>query len=267
MVKPLKLKKEKDIELLRESGSITSEILRELAGMAKPGVSLMSLEKRALEILESHKFASSAFLDYLMEEDVPYPAVTNLSVNEIAIHGIPSEKIVLQNGDVLSIDTGVDFKWRITDAAVTVPVGDVSPEVMKLMRTTYEATLAGIEKIRPGNLISDIYKTVTNYLLDRGYATSREYVGHGVGFDLHEQPLISNRSRTKIRNGLVLAVEPLGFLSRPSFLRLKLKNPDEDAWTMESEDGSIAVHYEMAVALINDKVEILTPLPVDCIGW
>jgi len=172
MVKPLKLKKEKDIELLRESGSITSEILRELAGMAKPGVSLMSLEKRALEILESHKFASSAFLDYLMEEDVPYPAVTNLSVNEIAIHGIPSEKIVLQNGDVLSIDTGVDFKWRITDAAVTVPVGDVSPEVMKLMRTTYEATLAGIEKIRPGNLISDIYKTVTNYLLDRGYATA-----------------------------------------------------------------------------------------------
>jgi len=266
MIAELKLKKPKDIELLRVSGKINAEVLRELTLMAKPGACLMDLEMRAREIIENHKWASPAFLDYIMDEDFPYPAVTNLSVNEEAIHGIPNQR-VLQNGDVLKIDCGVDYKWLITDAAVTVPVGEVSPEILRLLRTTYEATLKGIDCFRPGNTVAMMTNVMNAHLSENGFGVSDEYAGHGVGFSLHEQPVLGSDKRVRFRDGMVIAVEPLGFLSRSPVVKLTLKDPDNDAWTMVSVDGSISAQYEMTVVLMNGEVEILTPLPIDLLPF
>ena len=244
-------KSQSEIDKMRRSGHIVRQVLDELRGMVAPGVTTMDLEKVAdRRIKESG--AKPAFKGYY-----GYPCVLCTSVNEEIVHGIPSPKRVLKAGDIVSIDCGAVLDGYFGDAAITVAVGDsVSPERKKLMEVTEQSLYKGIEQAKIGNTISDIGGAVQEFVEANGFSVVREFVGHGIGTKLHEEPQVPNfRSRgadMRLREGMVLAIEPMVNSGGPEARVL------EDKWTAVTLDGSSSAHFEHCVAVTRNGPVILT---------
>src|SRR5215472_9154095 len=240
-----------EIDKMRRSGHIVRQVLEELRSMVKPTVTTMDLEKTAERRIKEFG-AKPAFKGYY-----DYPCVLCTSVNEEIVHGIPSAKRVLKDGDIVSIDCGVVLDGYYGDAAITVAVGDsVSPMRKKLMEVTEQSLYKGIEQAKIGNSISDIGAAVQAYVEANGFSVVREFVGHGIGTKLHEEPQVPNfRSRgadTRLREGMVLAIEPMVNTGRPEARVL------EDKWTAVTADGSSSAHFEHCVAVTKNGPLILT---------
>ena len=244
-------KSQSEIDKMRRSGRIVRQILDDLRSMVAPGVTTMDLEKAAeRKIKESG--AKPAFKGYY-----DYPCVLCTSVNEEIVHGIPSAKRVLEAGDIVSIDCGVVLDGYFGDAAITVAVGDsVSPERQKLLEVTEASLYKAIEQVKVGNTVGDIGGAVQEYVEANGFSVVREFVGHGIGTKLHEEPQVPNfRSRgadTRLREGMVLAIEPMVNTGRPEARVL------DDKWTAVTMDGSFSAHFEHCVAVTKNGPMILT---------
>ena len=244
-------KSQAEIEKMRRSGHIVRQILDELRRLVAPGVTTMDLEKASAAKIKELG-AKPAFKGYY-----GYPCVLCTSVNEEIVHGIPSSKRVLKAGDIVSIDCGVVLDGYYGDAAITVAVGDsVSPERQKLMEVTEQSLYKAIEQVKLGNTISDIGGAVQEFVEANGFSVVREFVGHGIGTKLHEEPQVPNfRSRgaeTRLREGMVLAIEPMVNSGRPEAKVL------EDKWTAITADGSSSAHFEHCVAVTRNGPLILT---------
>ena len=244
-------KSQAEIDKMRRSGRIVREILDMLRSMVAPGVTTMDLEKAAERKIKEAG-AKPAFKGYY-----DYPCVLCTSVNEEIVHGIPSPKRVLKAGDIVSIDCGVVLDGYYGDAAITVAVGDsVSPERKKLMEVTEQSLYKAIEKVKIGNTVSDIGAAVQEFVEANGFSVVREFVGHGIGTKLHEEPQVPNfRSRgadTRLREGMVLAIEPMVNSGRPEAKVL------DDKWTAVTADGSSSAHFEHCVAVTRNGPVILT---------
>jgi methionyl aminopeptidase len=244
-------KSQSEIEKMRRSGHIVRQVLDELRKLVAPGVTTMDLEKAAAAKIKELG-AKPAFKGYY-----GYPCVLCTSVNEEIVHGIPSPKRVLKAGDIVSIDCGVVLDGYYGDAAITVAVGDsVSPERQKLMEVTEQSLYKAIEQVKLGNTISDIGGAVQEFVEANGFSVVREFVGHGIGTKLHEEPLVPNLrshgAETRLREGMVLAIEPMVNCGRPEAKVL------EDKWTAITADGSCSAHFEHCVAVTKDGPLILT---------
>jgi len=240
-----------EIENLRRSGHIVREVLDHVRSLVAPGVSTMSLE-RAAEKKIKELGAKPAFKGYYN-----YPCVLCTSVNEEIVHGIPSERRALKAGDIVSIDCGVVLDGYYGDSAITVPVGDsLTPEMRKLIEVTEASLYRGIEQVRVGNAVGDIGAAVQAYVEANGFSVVREFVGHGIGTKLHEEPQVPNFGRRghgpKLREGMVLAIEPMVNYGKPGTRVL------DDKWTAVTADGSCSAHFEHCVAVAKDGPMILT---------
>jgi len=240
-----------EIEKMRRSGRIVREVLDHVRVLVAPGVTTMDLE-RAAEKKMKDLGAVPAFKGYY-----DYPCVLCTSINEEIVHGIPSEKRVLQAGDIVSIDCGVVVDGYYGDAAITVPVeGPISEERRKLLEVTEASLYKGIEQARIGNSIGDVGAAVQEYVEANGFSVVREFVGHGIGTRLHEEPQIPNfGSRghgARLREGMVLAIEPMVNSGEPQTRVL------DDKWTAVTADGSSSAHFEHCIAVTRDGPVILT---------
>jgi methionyl aminopeptidase len=240
-----------EIEKMRHSGHIVRQVLDHLRSMVKPGVTTMDLERAAEKKIRGFG-AKPAFKGYY-----DYPCVLCTSVNEEIVHGIPSEKRLLKEGDIVSIDCGVVLEGYYGDAAITVPVGkSVKPDLHKLLTVTEESLYKGIEQARIGNSIGDVGAAVQEHVEAAGFSVVRDFVGHGIGTKLHEEPQIPNFGArghgTKLREGMVLAIEPMVNYGKPEARVLG------DKWTAVTVDGSCSAHFEHCVAVTKDGPVILT---------
>jgi len=240
-----------EIEKMRRSGKIVRQVLDEVAALVKPGISTMDLERAAAKKIKDLG-AKPAFKGYY-----DYPCVLCTSVNQEIVHGIPNEKRMLKQGDIVSIDCGVVLDGYYGDAAITVPVGDGQNEtVKKLLQVTRESLYKGIEKARVGNTVGDVGAAVQEHVEANGFSVVREFVGHGIGTKLHEDPQVPNFGTrghgARLREGMVLAIEPMVNVGRPGARVL------DDKWTAVTEDGSLSAHFEHCVAVTSDGPVILT---------
>jgi methionyl aminopeptidase len=240
-----------EIERMRQSGRIVRQVLDEVRAIVAPGVTTMDLErvaeKRIVEL-----GAKPAFKGYY-----DYPCVLCTSVNEEIVHGIPSEKRTLKAGDIVSIDCGVVLDGYYGDAAITVPVGDaVKQELKKLLTVTEESLYKGIDQALIGNSVGDVGAAVQEHVEKAGFSVVREFVGHGIGTRLHEEPQVPNFGArghgAKLREGMVLAIEPMVNYGKPETRVLG------DKWTAVTVDGSFSAHFEHCVAVTKDGPVILT---------
>jgi methionyl aminopeptidase len=248
---PIVCKSPAEIQKMRRSGRIVRQVLDELAAMVKPGISTMDLEKTAAAKIKDLG-AKPAFKGYY-----DYPCCLCTSVNNEIVHGIPNARRVLKEGDIVSIDCGVVLDGYYGDAAVTVPVGDGHNEtVKKLLKVTEESLYKGIEKAQIGNTVGDVGAAVQEYVEANGFSVVREFVGHGIGTRLHEDPQVPNFGTkghgARLREGMVLAIEPMVNVGRPGARVL------EDKWTAVTEDGSYSAHFEHCVAITQNGPVILT---------
>ena len=240
-----------EIEKMRRSGRIVRQVLETVKALVAPGVSTMDLE-RAAEKKIRELGAKPAFKGYY-----DYPCVLCTSVNQEVVHGIPSENRVLKEGEIVSIDCGVVLDGYYGDSAITVPVGGtVSPELQKLLDVTEQSLQRGIEATKLGNTIGDIGAAVQEIVEANGFSVVREFVGHGVGTKLHEDPQVPNYGvrgqGPKLREGMVLAIEPMVNAGGPGVRVL------EDKWTAVTEDGRPSAHFEHCVAVTKDGPLVLT---------
>ena len=236
---------------MRQSGRIVRQVLDHVRSMVAPGVTTMDLE-RAAEKKIAELGAKPAFKGYF-----DYPCVLCTSVNEEIVHGIPSEKRTLKEGDIVSIDCGVVLDGYYGDAAITVPVGEsVKADLRKLMSVTEESLYRGIEQARIGNSIGDVGAAVQEHVEAAGFSVVRDFVGHGIGTKLHEEPQIPNFGArghgAKLREGMVLAIEPTVNYGKADAKVLG------DKWTAVTVDGSFSAHFEHCVAVTKDGPVILT---------
>jgi methionyl aminopeptidase len=244
-------KSSSEIEKMRRSGRIVREVLDHVKGLVTPGATTMDLE-RAAERKIKELGAKPAFKGYY-----DYPCVLCTSVNDEIVHGIPSEKRKLKAGDIVSIDCGVVVDGYYGDAAITVPVdGSLSPETRKLLEVTEAALYKGIEQAKVGNAIGDVGAAVQEFVEANGFSVVREFVGHGIGTRLHEEPQIPNFGTrgygAPLKEGMVLAIEPMVNSGRPETRVL------DDKWTAVTADGSFSAHFEHCVAVTKDGPLILT---------
>jgi methionyl aminopeptidase len=240
-----------EIERMRQSGRIVRQVLDEVRAMVAPGVTTMDLE-RAAEKKIAELGAKPAFKGYY-----DYPCVLCTSVNEEIVHGIPSEKRTLKDGDIVSIDCGVVLDGYYGDAAITVPVSEsVKPELRKLLTVTEESLYRGIDQALIGNSVGDVGAAVQEHVEAAGFSVVREFVGHGIGTRLHEEPQVPNFGArghgAKLREGMVLAIEPMVNFGKPETRVLG------DKWTAVTVDGSFSAHFEHCVAVTKNGPVILT---------
>ncbi|MFH0811582.1 MAG: type I methionyl aminopeptidase [Pseudomonadota bacterium] len=242
-------KSSSEIEKLKKSNHIVSLILEELRKSVKPGVTTLELDQLAEKLTRKHD-CIPAFKGYRN-----YPACLCLSVNEQIVHGIPGNR-KLQNGDIVSLDLGVKCDGFYGDAAITVPVGEVSPESQKLIDITKEALYLGIEKARAGNRLSDISHAIQTWVEKHGFSVVRDFVGHGIGKNLHEEPQIPNFGKPgfgpRLRKGMVLALEPMVNAGGHEIKIL------DDGWTAVTADGSRSAHFEHSIAVTEDGPLVLS---------
>lgn len=243
-------KNDNEIQLMRRAGKIVGDTLAMLQEEIKPGISTADLDKLAEEFIISQG-AKPSFKGYYS-----FPATLCTSINEEVIHGIPSRNKILQDGDIISIDCGAFFKGYHGDAARTFPVGKVSDAANNLIRITEKSFFKGIEKAIVGNRLSDISHKIQSYVESEGYSVVRDFVGHGIGKRLHEEPNVPNFGKPgrgpKLTHGMTLAIEPM--VNIGSFYTKTLR----DNWTVVTADGSLSAHYENTVVILETGVEILT---------
>jgi methionyl aminopeptidase len=251
------IKSRREIEQMREIGQKTAEILMEVRNRAEPGVTTGELDEIAAKALEKRGL-KSPFLGYAPGGVAPYPAVLCASVNEEIVHGIPGTR-ALREGDIISLDFGAKHRGWHGDTAVTIAVGDVAPEAAKLMVTTKEAMDRGIEQMVPGNRLSDIGHAVESRALKEGYGVVHQFVGHGIGREMHEPPQVPNYGRPgrgpRLRAGMVFAIEPMVNVGSEKAKVLK------DEWTAVTVDGSLSAHFEHTVLITDAGPEVLTRIP------
>jgi methionyl aminopeptidase len=243
------LKGEQDLELMRPACAIAAAVLNDVAAYIKPGLTTKQVDEYAAERIKSYG-AKSAFLGYRK-----YPCQACISVNEQVVHGLAGPR-VLKFGDIVSLDVGVVYNGFIGDTAKTVAVGGCGVLAQKLMDVTEKALYEGIAQAVPGNRVTDISRAVQEYVESNGFSVVREFVGHGVGKSMHEEPQIPNfvdaRSNTKLEAGMTLAIEPMVNAGRPN---VKILNDD---WTVVTQDGSLSAHFEHTVLVTEGEPEILT---------
>ena len=243
-------KSKAEIEKMRRSGRIVWQVLEHVRALVAPGVSTMDLERAAAKKIEDLG-AKPAFKGYY-----DYPCVLCTSINQEIVHGIPSEKRVLEPGDILSIDCGVVLDGYYGDAAITVPVNEVSADVKKLLEVTEASLYRGIEAARMGNTVGDVGAAVQELVEANGFSVVREFVGHGIGTRLHEEPQVPNFGirghGARLREGMVLAIEPMVNIGEPGTKLLS------DKWTAVTEDGTFSAHFEHCVAVTKNGPVILT---------
>jgi methionyl aminopeptidase len=243
------LKTAEEIQCIRESATILGHTHGEVARLIKPGIKTRELNKRAEEVIRD-KGGIPSFLHYN-----GFPATLCISVNETVVHGIPGD-YELREGDVVSIDCGVQFKGFHSDSAYTYPLEGVGREVLDLLNRTYESLLLGIAQARKGNRVGDVGYAIQEYVEGFGYGVVRELVGHGVGRHLHEDPEVPNYGKRgkgpKLVAGMVIAIEPM--------INMGTKNvvQEKDGWTIRTADRQPSAHFEHTVAILEDRTEILT---------
>jgi len=247
--KDIYYKTDEDLAKIRESALLLGKAHGEVAKHVAPGITTLALDKIAEEFIKDHG-ALPSFLNYN-----GFPASLCISVNEVVVHGIPNN-YELKPGDIVSIDCGVCLQGYHSDSAYTYPIGEVSAEVMNLLKTTKESLYKGIEQTRSGNRIGDIGFAIQQHCEAGGYQVVRELVGHGVGRHLHERPEVPNYGKRgqgpKIQNGLVIAIEPMINLGTRSVVQ------ERDGWTIRTRDRKPSAHYEHTVAVVNGEPEIIT---------
>ena len=239
-----------ELERMREAGRLVGEVLTELSAMIAPGITTADLDRAAEQRIVAAG-AVPAFKGYH-----GYPATICSSINEEVIHGIPSGRRMLQEGDVVSIDVGASLDGYYGDSAMTLPVGPVSEEAATLLRVTEEALYKAIERARPGGRISDIGHAVQQHVEAFGFSVVREFVGHGIGQRMHEEPQVPNYGEPghgpRLAEGMVLAIEPMVDGGKPGVKVLA------DGWTAVTRDGCLSAHFEHTVAVTSGEPWILT---------
>jgi methionyl aminopeptidase len=255
----IRLKTEKQIEGIRKSCKMLSAMYRELVPLVKPGIETIELDRWVRNWIK-HAGGIPVFLGYRQPKNhVPYPAAICISINDEVIHGIPSKRKI-RSGDLVGLDCGIELDGYISDQAISVEAGKVPVEVHDLNTTTRECLYRGIAACRAGDRLLQIARAVESHAKARGYGVVREYCGHGVGFALHEDPQVPNYPHgpnPRMGNGMVFAIEPMISLGSGG---VELR---EDQWTVVTSDDTICAHWEHTVAILHDKVEILTD-PVEC---
>ena len=244
------IKSSQEIELMREAGRILASVHQELGKNIRPGMSTMDIDQLGEEMIRSYGCIPS-FKNYC-----GYPASICVSVNDEVVHGIPSEKRLIQEGDIVSLDAGVIYKGYHSDAARTVAVGEIREEAKLLIERTRQSFFEGMKKAVAGNHLHDISAAIGDYAESFGYGVVRDLCGHGIGNHLHEDPEIPNfkqwRRGIKLRPGMTLAVEPMINLGTPDVAWM------DDEWTVVTEDGAPSAHYENTILITEGKPEILS---------
>jgi methionyl aminopeptidase len=246
----IQLKSPAEIGKLREANLVVADVLDQLEAAAKPGMSTWELNEIADRRLKQLK-AESAFLGYH-----GYPAVLCTSVNEVVVHGIPRKDVVLKDGDLLSIDFGAFKDGWCGDSARTIPIGKVSPKAEALMQATRESLEKAITQCVPGNRLGDIGWAIQSHVEPRGYSVVRQFVGHGIGRAMHEEPHVPNYGDAgkgrRLSAGLVVAIEPMINAGTPEVV------VEDDGWTAVTKDGSLSAHFEHSVAITDDGPIVLS---------
>ncbi|MDR3137664.1 MAG: type I methionyl aminopeptidase [Tannerellaceae bacterium] len=244
------LKTDEELELMWEANQLVGKTLGELAKHVAPGISTRRLNDVADTFIRDHG-ATPAFLGYN-----GFPASICTSVNDQIVHGIPSDKVVLKEGDVVSIDCGTKLKGFVGDSAYTFCVGDVSPEAMRLLKTTKKALYVGISQAVEGNRVGDIGHSIQSYCESKGYTVVRELIGHGIGRDMHEAPDVPNFGRSgsgdKLRSGMCICIEPMINQGRKNVVF------EKDGWTVRTKDRKYSAHYEHCIAIRPEGPRILS---------
>ncbi len=253
----ISIKSDKEIELMRQGGAILSGALDHVRKMVKPGVSLKALDDAAREYITADG-GGVAFFGYGQRKGQPgFPATLCASVNDEVVHGIGCRDVVLREGDIVGLDLGVKYKKMYTDMAVTVGVGDISKEVQKLIDVTRESLNNAIALVRPGVKISELSKTIQKHCEGNGFSVIRDLSGHGIGYNLHEEPSIfcyydSRHADVELKAGMVICIEPMVTAGDWRVVT------DEDCWTIRTQDGSRSAHFEHTIAVTKEGHEILT---------
>jgi len=249
------LKSARELAIMRQAGQINAEALAAAGDVARPGASTADLNAAAEAVLKKYG-VYSPFKNYA--GPYPYPASTTISVNEELVHGIPSAKRKLREGDIVSIDCGAVYDGFVADSAITVAVGRVTEEVARLLDVTEQALYAGIAKMVVGNHVGDVSAAVQKYVEERGFQVTREYTGHGVGRQMHEGPQVPNYGIAghgmQLRTGMTIALEPMVLIGTP------LTRVLADQWTVVSRNGLPTAHYEHTIAVTDSGPQILTLL-------
>ena len=246
-----------ELEKMRRSGLLVAQILNELRGMVQEGVTTYDLEVTAEKMMQDAG-AKSAFKGYYSAAaGARFPYVLCTSVNNEIIHGMPSKKRVLKAGDIVSVDTGVQLDGYFGDSATTIPVGVIAAEDQKLLDVTAQALELAIEKAQPGNRLFDISGSVEQHVLKNGFSVVREFVGHGIGTSMHEEPQVPNYvdrngENPRLKPGMVLAIEPMVNAGTPDCRVLS------DKWTAVTKDGRNSAHFEHTVAITENGPWVLT---------
>lgn len=243
------LKNERDLEAMRPACAVASMVLNEVAAFIQPGVTTRQVDEFAASRIK-HYGARSAFLGYRK-----YPCQICISVNDQVVHGLASER-QLRFGDIVSLDVGVYYGGYVGDNARTVAVGGCGVEAQRLMDVTERALYEGIAAAMPGNRVTDISRAIQNYVEGNGFSVVREFVGHGVGRSVHEDPQVPNfvdpKSNQKLRPGMTIAIEPMVNSGQAG---VKILN---DGWTVVTQDGSLSAHFEHTVLITEGEPEVLT---------
>ncbi len=255
------IKTRKEIALLREAGRITAQALEAMRGAVRPGVTTAELDTIAEDLIRSHG-AVPAFLGVpnpnRKYKHRPFPATITASINDELVHGIPSRQRVLEEGDIISLDCGCVYEGFVGDAAFTMGVGTIAEEIQLLLQVTQEALYKGIEASREGNHLGDVSAVIQEHAEQHGYNVVREYTGHGVGREMHEDPQIPNWGRRgtglALRTGMTYALEPMVMVGSPAVYVKR------DTWTVATKDHSLCAHFEHTIAVTDGDPEILTLL-------
>ncbi len=250
------IRSRRELEQMREAGRHTAEILLMLREHAKPGITTRELDEVARRELKSRGL-QSPFLDYAPGGLPPYPAVTCISVNEEIVHGIPGSR-ELKEGDILSLDFGVNLAGFHGDSAVTIPIGQIPEEAGRLIKVTRDALYDGVAEMVPGRRVSDIGHAVQKKAEGAGFSVVRQFVGHGIGRQMHEPPQVPNYGRPgrgpRFKAGMVFAIEPMVNVGTEKVRTL------DDEWTAVTADGSLSAHFEHTVAITDNGPEVLTQI-------
>ncbi len=253
------LKSKEEIELMRQAGRIVAKALDEIRRHTRPGVTTAEMNMVAEEVLKRYD-AIPVFKGYPNQREglPPFPETITACINEELVHGIPSNNRVLQEGDIFSVDCGAYYKGWVGDAATTIPVGKISAEVQRLLEVTEQSLYEGIAQARLGNRTEDISVAIQDYVERHGYNVVREYTGHGVGRNMHEDPQVPNFGQrgkgVRLKRGMTIALEPMVNVGT---WKTKLLN---DGWTVVTADGKLSAHFEHSFAITDGEPDILTLL-------
>lgn len=247
-----------EIEILKEAGSILAKILKELAKVAVPGNSTLDIDDRAMELVGEYQVEPILLGYHPGFADRPYPAAVCVSVNNCVQHGIPTADLVLEEGDVVNIDMSIGYEGMVVDSGITVGVGEIDEEARKLLAVTQEALALGVKAAQPGGHIGDISAAIQSLVESRGMSVVEVLCGHGVGYEIHEEPTIPNFGKAgtgpKIEVGHVYAIEPIVNAGKADVFF----DDEGDGYSVYTADGSWSAHFEHTVAITEDGPVVLT---------